>query len=115
MLVEEDYERLKELLIESQTLFNKLNLVADQYADIEYEQDGFFGENEERLKRHWSKLSSKIIDNVASVLDGYKIELYKNRDLSLRELHILFTKDEQKSKIGIDYGTIGSISIVQAS
>jgi len=110
-----DYEVLKNSFIESQRLFDKLNIVANQAKEIEYDQSGFFYEDEERLQRHWLKLSSKVIDALSNDLQGYKVELLKNKNLETRELVINLIKDDEISKIIVDYSKDGAINITQIS
>lgn len=115
MLNNEDYEVLKESLIDSQRLFNKLNNVANQASELEYDESGLFYEQEEILERHWLKLSSKIIDALGKSLDKHSLELLKNDSLENRELTINLVKEEETSKILIDYSEDGALSISQIS
>lgn len=77
MLNEENYDILKKSFIDSQRLFDKLNNVANQASELEYDESGLFYEEEEVLDRHWLKLSSKIVDVLSESLDSYRIELLK--------------------------------------
>ena len=115
MLNDNDYVVLKNSFIESQRLFDKLNIVANQAKEIEYDESGLFYEDEERLQRHWLKLSSKIIDSLSHDLESYKVELLKNKNLETRELTINLVKDEEVSKILVDYSQDGAINITQIS
>ncbi|MFA6196375.1 MAG: hypothetical protein WC656_07000 [Sulfurimonas sp.] len=116
MLNENDYEVLKKSFVESQRLFDKLNRVANQAADINYDSLGLYLEEEETCKRHWLTLSSKIVDALSHSLDGYNIELLKNKDLELRELTLnLHKEEENSSQIKVDYSEDGSLSILQMS
>ncbi len=115
MLNTEDYEILKSSFIESQRLFDKLNTVATNYKNIEFDESGLYQEEEETCERHWLKLSSKIVDALEKSLDGYEIELLKNNDLGLRELSINIVKNNEKSKIKVDYSENDSLSISQIS
>ncbi|MCK9491040.1 MAG: hypothetical protein M0Q24_03035 [Sulfurimonas sp.] len=115
MLNDNDYVVLKNSFIESQRLFDKLNVVADQAKEIEYDESGLFFEDEERVQRHWLKLSSKIIDALSIALESYKIELLKNKNLETRELSINLLKDDEISKILVDYSKDGAINITQIS
>lgn len=115
MLNDNDYVVLKNSFIESQRLFDKLNIVANQASEIEYDESGLFYEDEERVKRHWLKLSSKIIDALSVELESYKIELLKNKNLETRELTINLVKDDEISKILVDYSKDGAINITQIS
>jgi len=115
VLNDNDYVVLKNSFIESQRLFDKLNVVADQAKEIEYDESGLFFEDEERVQRHWLKLSSKIIDALSIALESYKIELLKNKNLETRELSINLLKDDEISKILVDYSKDGAINITQIS
>ena len=115
MLNEEEYNNLKESLIDSQRLFDKLNRVANQSEDIEHDESGYSLDDEEVLQRHWLKLSSKIIDALGTALDSHNIELMKNETLNLRELTINLIKEDQESKIVVDYSEDGALSISQIS
>ena len=115
MLNDSDYENLKNSFIESQRLFDKLNIVANQAKEIVYDQSGFFYEDQERVQRHWLKLSSKIVDALSNNLQSYKIELLKNENLEVRELVINLIKDDEISKIIVDYSKDGAINITQIS
>lgn len=115
MLVEADYEILKNSFVESQRLFDKLNNVCMQAKELDYDESGLYQEDEERLERHWLKLSSKIVDGLSSSLQEYKIELLKNNSLEESELRFNISKDEEVSKILVDYSEGGSLSITQLS
>ena len=115
MINTEDYEILKSSFIESQRLFDKLNVVANNVANIEYDESGLYGEEEEMYERHWLKLSSKIVDALDNSLDSYTIELLKNDDLELRELTFNLIKDDEKSRIKVNYSEDGSLGISQIS
>lgn len=115
MLQEEEYEALKNSFIESQRLFDKLNRVAKQYNEIEYDESGFSLEEEETLERHWLKLSSKIVDALAEQLQDFNIELKKNETLAVQKLQLKLTKEEDQSNIDVDYSEDGAISISQIS
>ncbi|PHQ65057.1 MAG: hypothetical protein COB99_06215 [Sulfurimonas sp.] len=115
MLTEEDYDVLKRSFIDSQRLFNKLNDVANQATELEYDESGLFYEEEEILDRHWLKLSSKIIDALGESLDAHNVELLKNDSLEKRELTINLVNEEASSKIVVDYSEDGALSISQVS
>lgn len=115
MLNDEDYEIMKENLIDSKRLFDKLNNVADQYNELEHDESGYSLEDEETLLRHWKKLSSKIIDSLAQSLVGYSIELYNNEILSDRELLFNLIKENEITKISVDYSPRDSFNISQIS
>jgi len=115
MLNEENYDILKKSFIDSQKLFDKLNNVANQASELEYDESGLFYEEEEVLDRHWLKLSSKIVDALSESLDSYRIELLKNDSLEKRELIINLAKEEESSKIVVDYSEDGALSISQIS
>ena len=114
MLLEEDYEILKESFIESQRLFDKLNHVCTQAKELDYES-GLYQDEEERLERHWLKLSSKIVDGLSLAMDKYNIELLKNSSLEDSELKFNMSKDDETSKIVVDYSEDGALSITQLS
>ena len=115
MLIEDDYEVLKSSFIESQRLFDKLNHVCAQAKALDYDESGLYQEEEERLERHWLKLSSKIVDGLSSSMDGYNIELLKNSNLEDSELKFNMSKDDEISKIIVDYSEDGALSITQLS
>jgi|GEM_PF-2343855 len=115
MLIEEDYEILKSSFVESQRLFDKLNYVCVQAKDLDYDESGLYQEEEERLERHWLKLSSKIVDALSNSIDGYKIELLKNSSLEDSKLKFNLFKDDEMSKILVDYSEDGALSITQLS
>jgi len=115
MLNTNDYEIVKNSFIDSQRLFTKLNIVADNVENIDFDESGFYQEEEEMYQRHWLKLSSKIVNSLSSLLDGYNIELIKNDSLELRELTFNLIKDKVKSKIKVDYSENGSLNILQIS
>ena len=115
MLNENDYEVLKSSFIDSQRLFDKLNNVANQASELEYDESGLFYEEEEVLERHWLKLSSKIVDALSILLDSYSVELLKNDSLDSRELTINLKTDDEMSKIAVDYSEDGALSISQLS
>ena len=115
MLLEEDYEILKSSFVESQRLFDKLNYVCTQAKELDYDESGLYQEEEERLERHWLKLSSKIVDGLSSSIDGYNIELLSNDSLESSELKFNMIKDDEVSKILVDYSEDGALSITQLS
>ncbi len=115
MLNEEDYSTLKKSFIDSQRLFDKLNRVANQASELDYDESGLYTEEEEVYERHWLKLSSKIIDALSSSLDTYSVELLKNDTLQMRELTINLFKEDESSKIVVDYSEDGALSISQIS
>jgi len=115
MLNTEDYEILKNSFVDSQRLFDKLNIVANNVADMEFDESGLYQEDEEMYERHWLKLSSKIVDALNDSLDGYGIELLKNDSLESKELSFNLIKDEEISKIKVDYSENDSLNIIQVS
>jgi len=115
MLNENDYELLKSSFVDSQRLFDKLNNVAVQASDLDYDESGQYLEDEEMLERHWLKLSSKIIDTLSDSLDGYSLELLNNESLQRQKLTINLVKDQEHSKIDVDYSEAGALSISQIS
>ncbi|WP_373070503.1 hypothetical protein [Sulfurimonas sp.] len=115
MLIEEDYEKLKMSFIDSQRLFNKLNNVANQADELEYDESGMYAEEEDTLKRHWLKLSVKIVDALDGVLDGYSVELKSMISINERELNLKLIKDDNVSEIKVDYSEDDAISIIQVS
>ena len=115
MINTEDYEILKSSFIDSQRLFDKLNDVATNVENMEFDESGLYQEEEEMYERHWLKLSSKIVDALDNSLDSYSIELLKNDDLESRDLTFNLIKDDNKSRIKVDYSEVGSLSISQIS
>ncbi|MEA3370254.1 MAG: hypothetical protein U9Q40_02870 [Campylobacterota bacterium] len=115
MLIENDYEILKESFIESQRLFDKLNYVAVQAKELDYDESGLYQEEEERLERHWLKLSTKIVDGLSSSMDADSIELFKYKSLEDNELKFKISKDDEISEILVDYSEDGALSITQIS
>ena len=115
MLIEEDYEKLKLSFIDSQRLFDKLNRVANQAEELEYDESGMYAEEEETLQRHWLKLSAKIVDALSDALNEYTIELKDMISLESRELNLNLIKAENVSEIKVDYSEDGAISISQVS
>ena len=115
MLNTDDYEILKSSFVDSQRLFDKLNNVANSVENMEFDESGLYHDEEEMYERHWLKLSSKIVDALDSSLNGYTIELLKNNSLEQRELTFNFLKDDEKSKIKVDYSENGSLNITQIS
>jgi uncharacterized protein YdcH (DUF465 family) len=115
MLIEQDYEKLKSTFIDSQRLFDKLNHVANQAEELEYDESGLYGDEEETLKRHWLKLSAKIVDALSTALSEYSIELKDMLSLDSRVLSLNLIKDESISEIKVDYSEDGAISIMQVS
>lgn len=115
MLNEEKYELLKDSLVQSQRLFSKLNLVASQAKEIDYDESGLYQDDEDMCKRHWLKLSTKIVDNISESLPEYKIELLNNNSLESTELVFNLLDEETKSKVTVDYSEDSAISINQIS
>ena len=115
MLIEEDYEKLKISFVDSQRLFDKLNNVANQADELEYDESGMYADEEETLQRHWLKLSAKIVDALGESLNEYAIELKDMVSLESRELNLNFIKDEEVSEIKVDYSEDGAVSIMQVS
>ena len=115
MLNNDDYEILKDSFIDSQRLFTKLNTVANNVENMDFDESGLYQEEEEMYERHWLKLSSKIVDALSLSLSEYQIELLKNDSLELRKLSFNLIKDDIKSKIQVDYSEGDSLSILQIS
>ena len=115
MIKEDDYEILKNSLVESKRLFSKLNIVADNIVNLDYDESGLYQDEEEKYERHWIKLSSKVVDAIQESLSDYTIELLKNESLEQRELTINLINNEVKSKIKIDYSESDSLNITQIS
>ena len=115
MINDEDYEVLKENFVESERLFTKLNHVASQFAELELDESGMFIEEEEILERHWLKLSSKVVDSLSESLEGYDIELLENESLEERNLTMNLTKDDEASRVRVDYSQNGELNISQLS
>lgn len=113
MLLEEDYEVLKNSFVDSQRLFDKLNKVSVEAKEIDYDESGLYQDEEERLERHWLKLSSKIVDGLSNSMSDYTIELLKYSSLEDSELQFNIIKDDEKSKVLVDYSENGAISITQ--
>jgi uncharacterized protein YdcH (DUF465 family) len=115
MLIEDDYEKLKISFVDSQRLFDKLNRVANQADELDYDESGMYADEEETLRRHWLKLSAKIVDALGFSLDNYSIELKNMTQLHNRELNLKLLKDDSVSEIKVDYSEDGAISITQVS
>jgi len=115
MIKEDDYEILKNSLVESKRLFSKLNIVADNIVNLDYDESGLYQDEEEKYERHWIKLSSKVVDAIQESLSDYTIELLKNESLEQRELTINLINNEVKSKIKVDYSESDSLNITQIS
>jgi hypothetical protein len=115
MINEDDYEVMKSSFIESQRLFNKLNIVATNVENMDFDESGLYQDEEEMYERHWLKLSSKIVDALNKALETYSIELLKNDSLNQRELTFNLIKDNEKSKIKVDYSDENSLNIIQIS
>lgn len=115
MLNENDYEVLKSSFVESQRLFTKLGVVANNAANIDYDESGLYQDDEDMYKRHWLTLSTKIVDALSGTMDGYTIELLKNDLLETKSLTFNLLKEEESSKIRVDYSDEESIGITQIS
>lgn len=115
MLNTDDYEVLKQSFIKSQRLFDKLNRVSSQFEELELDESGLYMEEEEILNRHWLKLSSKVVDALGNSLDTHKIELLKNSSLEIRKLIFNLVKENEISKVEVDYSEDGALSISQLS
>lgn len=115
MLNEEDYESFKLTLINSQGLFDKLNSVAKQFLDLDFDESGLYADEEDRLKRHWLKISSKIRDALTLSLSQYRIELLQNRSLDERVLIFNIRKNDELAKFRINYSECDSLSISKMS
>ena len=61
------------------------------------------------------KLSSKIVDTLANSLDDFSVELVKNDLLETRELTFNLTKDDEYSKINVNYDLDDTLTITQIS
>jgi len=115
VLENNEYNNLKDSFIESERLFVKLAKVSDNIANIDYDESGFYHEDEEMYKRHWLKLSSKIVDALSESLQGHDIELLESKNLELKELTLNLIKDDVVSKINVNFDEIDSIKIIQIS
>ncbi len=115
MLNEDDYENLKLSLVDSQVLFDKLNTVANQFLDLDFDESGLYINEENRLKRHWLKISSKITDALSLALGQYNIELLQNKSLDDRILIFIIKKNDELIKFRINYSECDSLSISKMS
>jgi hypothetical protein len=115
MLIEDDYEKLKISFVDSQRLFDKLNHVAKQAIELDYDESGMYIDEQTTLERHWLKLSAKIVDALGSSLDEYSIELKNMKELDNTELNLKLIKDDNISEIKVDYREVGAISIIQVT
>ena len=115
MINEDDYEVLKSSFVDSKRLFDKLNIVATNVENMDFDESGLYHDDEEMYERHWLKLSSKIVDALDESLDGYGIELVKNNSLEIRELTFNLIKEDEKSRIKVNYSDGDSLNIVQIS
>jgi len=115
MLSDKDYNSLKCSFIANQRLFDKLNHVANQVSELDYDESGLYLDEEEMYERHWLKLSSKIVDALSDALQEHSIELLKNSSLETRKLSLNLKKDDEITKIVIDYSQDGEINIAQIS
>ncbi len=115
MLNTHDYEVLKKSLIDAHRLFDKLNKVADNASKIEYDESGLFFEDEEICKRHFLKLSSKIVDILHESLQSYDIKVLENESQETRVLRFELSKEDELSQILVDYGQRDGLSISQLS
>lgn len=115
MLDTNDYELLKESFIASQRLFTKLRVVIENANNIEYDESGFYFDEEKMYARHKAKLSSKIFDELCLALDTYIIEIVSSDDISLRELTFNLNKNNSVSTIKVDFSQEDSLNIIQLS
>lgn len=115
MLENNEYNNLKDSFIESERLFVKLANVSDSFSNIDYDESGLYHEDEEMYKRHWLKLSSKIVDALSESLQEHDIELLESKNLELKELTLNLIKNDVVSKININFDEIDSIKITQIS
>jgi len=115
MLNEEDYNVVKESFKESQRLFNKLGVVAQKVLDHYLVDEGLEDEDRERYDRNWHTLSRKIVDHLSEKLQGYSIELLKYSSLDETELKLNLIKDEEVTKIVVDYEEENELRITQLS
>jgi len=115
MLNKEKYEEFKQNLVVSERLFKKLHKVSLEAENIDYDESGLYDEDEQRCKRHWLKLSSKIIDNISDSMMEYNIELLTNKNLEDKHLIMNLIFEGQESKIKIDYSNQETITITQVS
>ena len=115
MLKEEEYEVLKTNFAESQRLFNKLLQVSLRAVDIDYDESGFYQDEEETCERHWLTLSGKVVDSLSKALKEFDIELLKNDSLEDTQLVLNIKSKDESSKIRVEYSQNDSISITQIS
>ena len=115
MLNTDDYEVLKSSFVESKRLFSKLGKVANSAANIDYDESGLYQDDVDTYSRHWLTLSTKIVDALSDSMDGYSIELLKNDLLETKSLTFNLSKEEESSKIVVEYSDEESISITQIS
>jgi len=115
MLNDEDYKVLEESFEESQRLFNKLNQVAKNVENIYLDDSEIYEDEEQKFERHWIILSRKIVDALALKLEEYSIELIKNSSLDATHLKFNLIKDDEVSKIRVDYAKENTLSITQLS
>jgi len=115
MLNEDDYKFVQESCVESQRLFNKLWRVADKVLHHQLVDEGLDDEDRETYERHWLKLSTKVVDAISEKLEGYNIELLKNSSLEEPVIYLNFIKEDDVSRLKIEYRGENEITLTQIS
>lgn len=115
MLQTNDYEIVKENLISSQRLFEKLRTVIYNASNLDYDGNGFYGEQEKVHERHKKILSLKILDALSIALEAFTVNLIDQKNASLYELLFDIKSDITNSLIKVDFSEENSLNIVQLS
>jgi hypothetical protein len=66
-------QEIKERLSECERLFVKLRQTGHNYENIEYDESGFYEDDETTALRHWDKLSSKVAQYLDENIESCRI------------------------------------------
>lgn len=109
---DELFQQIKEIFNNCQHLFAKLHSVGQEYEMIDFDESGLYEEDEERVCRHWDKLTTKLSEALREGLEGTVVSVRKNPDPGSYMVIFDITKGETETcRLDVDYSRIGQIAI----
>lgn len=110
---EEVVERIKVLFMENERLFTKLNMVAQQYEAINFDESGLYEDDEQAVLRRWEKLTTKIAEAMSEAEGVARVTVAKKEHPLAQHVSFDVTmEDDAVLRMGVDYAEDGQLSIV---
>ena len=111
-MCDETYEKVKALLFDNEQLFAKLYRVGEAYGEIDFDESGFYEEEEATVLRHWGKLAAKLAKALDTGLPGCSVSLPKHYTPDRFRISVeIKPQEEEPGLLDIDYSVAGQIII----